>query len=81
MLCEYFKRKRSFVSEAKILSFQAQAKTLRNCQEKVSLKQKKQIIQHGGFALGTILAPVASVLGSLLFRCNETCEKNSSRRF
>ncbi len=36
--------------------------------KKVSLKQKKQIIQHGGFPLGAILAPVASVLGSLLFR-------------
>ena len=36
--------------------------------KKVSLKQKKQIIQRGGFPLGAILAPVASVLGSLLFR-------------
>ena len=35
--------------------------------KKVSLKQKKQIIQHGGFPLGAILAPIASVLGSLLF--------------
>ncbi len=34
-------------------------------QKKVSLKKKKEIIQKGGF-LGAILAPVASVLGSLL---------------
>ena len=33
---------------------------------KISLKQKKKIIQQGGFPLGAILAPVASVLASLL---------------
>ena len=36
--------------------------------KKVSLKKKKQIIQTGGFPIGAILAPVASVLASLLFR-------------
>jgi hypothetical protein len=36
--------------------------------KKVSLRKKKQIIQTGGFPLAAILAPVASVLGSLLFR-------------
>ena len=36
--------------------------------KKVSLKNKKQIIQTGGFPIGTILTPVASVLASLLFR-------------
>ena len=36
--------------------------------KKVSLQQKKKIIQQGGFLLGAILAPVASVLASLLFR-------------
>ena len=36
--------------------------------KKVSLKKKKQIIQTGGFLIGAILAPVASVLASLLFR-------------
>ena len=36
--------------------------------KKVSLKQKKQIIQQGGFSLGAILAHIATVLGSLLFR-------------
>ena len=35
--------------------------------KKVSLKEKKRIIQTGGF-LGAILAPVASILGSLLFK-------------
>ena len=36
--------------------------------KKVSLKKKKQIIQIGGFSSGAILAPVASVFVSLLFR-------------
>ena len=36
--------------------------------KKVSLKKKKQIIQTGGFPIGAILAPVASVLASLIFR-------------
>jgi hypothetical protein len=36
--------------------------------KKVSLTKKKQIIQTGGFPLAAILAPIASVLGSLLFR-------------
>ena len=36
--------------------------------KKVSLKKKKKIIQTGGFPIGAILAPVASVLASLLFR-------------
>ena len=36
--------------------------------KKVSLKKKKQIIQTGGFLIGAVLAPVASVLASLLFR-------------
>ena len=36
--------------------------------KKVSLKKKKQIIQTGGLPIGAILAPVASVLASLLFR-------------
>ena len=35
--------------------------------KKVGLKKKKQIIQTGGFPIGAILAPVASVLASLLF--------------
>ncbi len=35
--------------------------------KKVSLQQKKKIIQRGGFPLGAILTPVASVLASLLF--------------
>ena len=36
--------------------------------KKVSLKEKKRIIQTGGFPIGAILAPVASILASLLFR-------------
>ena len=36
--------------------------------KKVSLQQKKKIIQQGRFPLGAILAPVASVRASLLFR-------------
>jgi hypothetical protein len=35
--------------------------------KRVSLKKKKEIIQKGGF-LGALLAPVASVLASMLFR-------------
>ena len=35
--------------------------------KKVGLQKKKVIIQTGGFPLAAILAPVASVLGSLLF--------------
>jgi hypothetical protein len=37
-------------------------------EKKTSLRKKKQILQSGGFPLAAILAPVASVLGSLLFR-------------
>ena len=33
----------------------------------ISLKKKKKILQTGGFPIGSILAPVASVLASLLF--------------
>ena len=36
--------------------------------KKVSFKEKKRIIQTGGFPIGAILAPVASILASLLFR-------------
>ena len=35
--------------------------------KRVNVKKKKEIIQKGGFPLTAILAPVASVLGSLLF--------------
>ena len=44
--------------------------------KKVSLKKKKQIIQTGGFTIGIILAPVASVLASLLFRSYGICKEN-----
>jgi hypothetical protein len=36
--------------------------------KKVGIRKKQKIIQSGGFPLAAILAPVASVLGSLLFR-------------
>jgi hypothetical protein len=36
--------------------------------KKVSLSKKKDIIQSGGGFLGALLMPVASLLGSLLFR-------------
>ena len=74
MLCEYFERERSFASEAKILSLQAQAKAQRNCKEKSQPTTEKANYPKG-FPLGAILAPVASVPGSLLFRWNGTCKK------
>ena len=43
MLCEYYERKRSFFSEAKILSLQAQAKAQSNCKEKSRPTTEKQV--------------------------------------
>jgi hypothetical protein len=44
-------------------------KQLRNLiKKKISIGKKRRIIQTGGFPIGAILAPVASLLGSLLFR-------------